>query len=193
MRRRTGTTLAGVLGALLLATTACSGGDDETTADSNRDPETTTTTASTTTTVAAIGPPEWVEIVNDVVQRINAVESNPDAEQVPNVWADDGPNYQSVLDDVRNLQESGQHYVGDPPQVLFVKIETPDNTDVPRLTVRYTDPPWQLVDEAGAVVENHEGGEPGNCVTTVLTRDGPNGTYRLWSSSLLEGCPEEAL
>jgi hypothetical protein len=191
MPRLRGVTLAAALGAFVLATTACGGDDDEAAGDPS-DRGSTTTTAASTTTVEAVGPPEWVDVVRDLQQRINQIETAPDPEQVGTAWSEDGPDYQAVVEETRRLQEAGQHYVREPKQVVFVRIETPDDVDNPRLTIRYTRPRWELVDEAGTVVDDFPGAEPGNCVSVALTHDGPDGSYRIWGETSLTGCPQEA-
>jgi hypothetical protein len=192
MPRLRGVTLTAVLGTFLLATTACGGGDDEESADDGNARESTTTTAAPTTTVEAIGPPEWVDVVRDLQQRIYELESDPNPDLVPTIWSEEGPDYQGVLENAQELHEAGQHYVGDPKQVVFVAMRTPDDTENPTLTVRYTRPPWQLLDENDNVVEEFPGAGPGNCTSLNLTRDGPDGSYRVWSDTPLDGCPEEA-
>lgn len=188
--------LAGAL-ATLAFVAACGGGDDSEEASSgNREgngESTTTAAESTTTTVAAVGPAEWIEVVNELNAQLADLYADPDPDRVGELMAEACPCYEQHTNNMAAIADEGQRIVGDPNAVLFVQEEATYDDGSVRLTIKIRPGEAQLLDRNGEVLQEFsEDAEVPPCSSILLKPDGPNGTYRVHDEVALDGCPPEA-
>jgi hypothetical protein len=184
-----------LLAVILLAVTSaasCGGSDDD--GESSATTETTTdgSTATTATTVAAEGPPEWVEVARDLMQRSFELRQDPDLDRLADLYAEGCDCWEQERETIQFLIDNGEHIEGRPAEVLFVRHElTDEETGLVNITVQARTSPMQRVDADGQVVQEIPAEDP-SCVAYAILDDGPGGAWRIYSETGLPDCPEEA-
>ncbi|HMG45499.1 MAG TPA: hypothetical protein VK611_29470 [Acidimicrobiales bacterium] len=196
-RSRCPVVVLSLLPVLLLPLVVACGDDaddaDDATPTTTTEPDTTTTT--TTTTRAAEGPAEWVEVVQDVSRRIDALYNEPDPERVRDVVAEYTDYYETQVHNITELADAGVHLEDDEPTtVVAVEYQDPQPAGgFVGLTVLVKDHGDRVVDDAtGDVIQERGAAVDQPCEIWLLRPDGGDGSYRIHSRSSAAACPAGA-
>lgn len=178
--------------AIVATTAACGDDDDGGGGGDGEQAQQSTTTESTTTTIAAEGPPEWVEVAQDIENREADLYASPAPDRVGDLFAESCECYQDVFEDIQNLAADGHHVEGEPYRVVWVREEATESGDAVRLSVKVEAGQTAIVDRDGDVIDEAAADEVGEqvCYSELVRPDGPDGAYRVYDSFILEGCPE---
>lgn len=169
------------------------GGETSGTTTTAGDESTATSTALTTTTVATRGDDEWVDVARGFYEGNFAQLADPDPARVTDLYAETCPCLGPQQDTVDFLASRGEHVEGQPASVLFVEHEQSDaTTGLVDLTVKVLANPLRRVSADGTVVEEFPTDDSPSCHSLSLRPDGPSGAYRVYSLTILSGCPKGA-
>ncbi len=172
---------------LALAAAACSdddsGAEPPRTTSTTRPSETTTTSpttgSTTTTTTQAVGPAEWVAIVQDVYNRRHELRLHPDPAAVVTVMHPDCSCYSNEFSTVEFLASEGLRYESSPNEVL--SVATTGELAEARITylqVEIKPFPVRLYNADGSLFQETQAPPP-DTVNLALSPSGPNGEWRI--------------